>query len=81
MHVVLNKVATRDGPSVTTLQHVGPARLPYQIRCRAEFEAELDQLGYEITEQWKIPSFAHVIATHPELGRSVSRGYALRRKA
>jgi len=76
-HILLNKVATRDGPSVTTLQRIGPARVPYQIRFRAEFEAQVAEAGYRIADTWEIPSLGHVIDTHPELGRSVSRGYLL----
>lgn len=78
-HVILNKVATREGPSVTTLERIGPARVPYQIRQRAGFEAEIAALGYRILDQWEIPSLSHVIDTHPELGASTSRGYVLQR--
>lgn len=78
-HILLNKVATRDGPSVTTLERIGPARVPYQIRNLTAFEAELTTAGYRIADRWEIPSLGHVIDTHPELGRSVSRGYLLHR--
>lgn len=78
-HIILNKVATREGPSVTTLERIGPARVPYQMRCRAEFEAQLDAAGYRVLDSWDIPSLGHVIDTHPELGRSISRGYVLKR--
>jgi putative methyltransferase (TIGR04325 family) len=79
-HILLNKVATREGPMVVTLQRIGPGRVPYQIRQRETFEAELDQIGYDIVDQWEIPSLAHVIDTHPDLGSSASRGYLLRRR-
>ncbi len=79
-HILLNKVATRDGPSVTTLERIGPARVPYQMRCRDDFEAQLAQMDYEIVDQWEIPSLSHVIDTHPDLGSSISRGYLLRRR-
>lgn len=79
-HILRNKVATRDGPTVVTLERIGPARVPYQMRHRAGFEAELDQIGYDIVDQWDIPNLGHVIDTHPDLGRSVSRGYLLRRR-
>lgn len=78
-HILLNKVATRDGPSVTTLERIGPARVPYQIRNRSLFEAQLTTRGYTIADSWDIPSLGHVIDTHPDLGRSVSRGYLLQR--
>ena len=77
--IILNKVATREGPAITTLELIGPARVPYQIRCRAAFEAELATAGYAIRERWEIEPLGHVIDTHPEMGRSVSRGYVLQR--
>ena len=75
--ILLNKVATREGPTVVTLEKIGPARLPYQIRNRAMFEAELVQMGYAIRDCWEIPSLARVIGTHPGLGPSKSLGYCL----
>lgn len=78
-HVILNKVATRDGPSVTTLEKIGAARVPYQFRNRAGFEAEIAAAGYRVLDQWDIPSLSHTIATHPALGPSISRGYMLER--
>lgn len=81
-HILLNKVATRDGPAVVTLENFGLAEIPYQVRRRDEVPTALAELGYDIIDEWVIPSLAHVIPTHPELGRSTSRGYAarLRRK-
>lgn len=78
-HILLNKVATRDGASVTTLEKIGAARVPYQIRARAGFEAEVAAAGYRVLDQWQIPSLSHLIATHPALGPSTSRGYVLER--
>lgn len=81
-YILLNKVATRDGPAVVTLENFGLAEIPYQIRRRDEIPSALAELGYDIVDEWIIPSLAHEIPTHPELGRSTSRGYAarLRRK-
>ncbi|MEY8099549.1 methyltransferase, TIGR04325 family [Falsihalocynthiibacter sp. S25ZX9] len=75
--ILLNKVATREGPTVVTLERIGPARLPYQIRNRAEFEGELATMGYAIRDCWEIPSLARIIGTHPGLGPSKSLGYYL----
>lgn len=81
-HLILNKVALREGPLVVTLENFGLAEVPYQIRPRAAFFAEIDALGYDVVDQWTVPSFAHVIPTHPELGASSSVGlYARRRGA
>lgn len=79
-HLLLNKVATRAGPTVVTLEKIGPARVPYQIRNRAGFEQSLDAMGYAIRDTWEIPSLARRIDTHPGLGSSTSRGYVLERR-
>jgi putative methyltransferase (TIGR04325 family) len=74
-HLLLNKVQTREGPSVVTLENFIHAEVPYQIRDRTSFLASLDDLGYDIVDEWTIPSLSHVIRTHPHLGSSTSRGY------
>jgi putative methyltransferase (TIGR04325 family) len=74
-HLLLNKVQTREGPSVVTLENFTYAEVPYQMRNRAEFLALLDTLGYDIVDQWTIPSLSHVIRTDLYLGSSTSRGY------
>jgi putative methyltransferase (TIGR04325 family) len=79
-HLLLNKVATRDGPTVVTLERFPRAEVPYQIRNRAEFLSTLDTAGYDVVDEWEIPNLAHDIPTHPHLGKSTSRGcYALLR--
>ncbi|MFN3146552.1 MAG: methyltransferase, TIGR04325 family [Paracoccaceae bacterium] len=78
-HILLNKVATRDGPEVVTLERIGPARVPYRIRSRAAFEAEVAGMGYTVRDSWDIRALSHVIPTHPWLGQSQSRGYLLER--
>jgi putative methyltransferase (TIGR04325 family) len=77
-HLLINKVQTRDGPEVVTLEDFGCAEVPYQIRNRKEFVTSWTLLGYDIIDEWTIPSLSHVIPTHPHLGSSVSRGYYLR---
>ena len=63
---------------MVTLENLGLAEVPYQIRSCDEIPGDLAELGYDIVDEWVIPSLAHVIPTHPELGRSTSRGYAAR---
>lgn len=77
-HILLNKVVTRDGPTVVTLENFGVAEVPYQIRNQREVPAALEALGYEIVDEWTIEQLAHRIQTHPELGRCTYRGYAAR---
>ncbi|MCB1521766.1 MAG: methyltransferase, TIGR04325 family [Hyphomicrobiaceae bacterium] len=77
--IILNKVATRDGPSVVTLERIGPAYVPYNVRSAAAFLEEIAGLGYDIVDSWTIDALSHGIVSHPELGRSVSRGYVLQK--
>lgn len=77
-HILLNKVVTRDGPTVVTLENFGMAEVPYQIRDAREVPAALDTLGYDIVDAWTIDSLKHRIHTHPELGHAIYRGYVAR---
>jgi putative methyltransferase (TIGR04325 family) len=79
-HILLNKVALRDGPAVFTIERIGHGRVPYQIRSRAAWQAELEALGYDLRDSWEIGELSHAIPTHPWLGRSASRGYLLERR-
>lgn len=80
-YLLLNKVATREGPSVFTLENFGSARVPYMIRDRREFLSSLDALGYDIVDQWEIPQLSHVIPRHPRIRASVSFGYCAKLRA
>ena len=79
MHILLNKVAMLDGDALVTLEQISPNRVPYRIRNRQNFEAELTHSGYVIRDTWLIPELAHTITTHPWLGASESRGYLMER--
>lgn len=79
-YILLNKVALRDGPKTFTIERIGQGRVPYQIRDKTAWHQEINEMGYEIVDQWRIPGLGHVIATHPALGMSESRGYMLKLK-
>lgn len=64
-HLLLNKVATREGDSVLTLENFGLAEVTYRIRDRSAFD------------QWEIESLSHRIPARPDLGASRSLGFAL----
>ncbi|PWJ22175.1 methyltransferase, TIGR04325 family [Jannaschia seohaensis] len=76
-HLLLNKVALRDGPQIVTHERLDAVRVPYRIRARADWQAELDRLGYDLVDTWRIPDLSHRIPTHPWLGMSQSWGFAL----
>jgi len=77
--ILLNKVAVSDAGTVVTLEQIGPAQVPYQIRDADQWAHELEALGYTLRDSWTIPSLSHRIATHPWLPASQSRGYMLER--
>jgi putative methyltransferase (TIGR04325 family) len=77
-HLLLNKVALRAGRTIVTLEKIGKARVPYQIRNETGFLRDVQGLGYRLIDRWTIPSLSHVIATHPELGASQSAGFYFR---
>lgn len=78
-HLLLNKVAFRQGGPVVTLERAGRAYIPYQMRDEQAFLADLASIGYEVIDRWTIAELSHVIDTHPELGPSESAGFYLRR--
>jgi putative methyltransferase (TIGR04325 family) len=73
-HLLLNKVQTRAGPTVVTLENFGCAEVPYQIRNLPQFLASLDELGYDIVDQWTVPALSRTIPTHRYLGASTCWG-------
>lgn len=73
-HLLLNKVQTREGPTVVTLENFGCAEVPYQIRNLPQFLASLDELGYDVVDQWTVPGLSRTIPTHRYLGASTCWG-------
>ncbi len=75
-HLLLNKVALRkNGPPVVTLERIGDAYVPYQMRNEADLVQDLETIGYRLVDRWSIDALSHVIDTHPELGPSSSAGF------
>lgn len=75
--ILVNKVAMSNGAAIFTLEQIGSAKVPYQMRDKIAFEAEIADMGYRIVDCWKIPELSHTIATHPLVGQSESFGYLL----
>ena len=73
-HFLINKVATREGPDVVTLERFPGAEVPYQVRNRAAFERDIKSAGYFVRDQWIIPSISR---HHKAFGHMTSRGYYL----
>ncbi|WP_380058337.1 hypothetical protein ACFE33_06710 [Falsihalocynthiibacter sp. SS001] len=79
-HILLNKVALREGETIFTMEQIGAAKVPYQIRSTAAFTQEIGKLGYTIRDTWRISELGHAIPTHPSAGISQSCGYLLERE-
>ncbi|WP_244618727.1 methyltransferase, TIGR04325 family [Rhizobium sp. 18065] len=77
-HLLLNKVAFRKGGPIVTLERIGKAYVPYQMRDEGDFVRDLEQLGYRQIDRWSIGALSHVIETHPELGASDNAGFYFR---
>lgn len=80
-HILLNKVPLRPDAGVFTLERIGTARVPYQIRKESAWETEITAAGYTIVDSWDIAGLSHRIATHPWQEPCHSRGYLLRQNA
>lgn len=78
-HLLLNKVAFRKGGPVVTLERIGQAYVPYQMRDEGAFLREVEGMDYRLVDRWAIPELSHVIETHPELGPSESAGFYFRK--
>ncbi len=78
--ILLNKVAVGRGPTRFTLERIGMSRVPYQIRNRTEFEAEIAAMDYRTLDRWTITALSHSVSTHPWIEASTSCGVVLERK-
>lgn len=77
-HIVLNKVATHHQSTVFTLQNLGIAEVPYQIRNHEEFLRELNDIGYEVIDHWEISELSHTIKSRGRTYVSTSHGFYAR---
>ncbi len=78
-YLLLNKVAFHDRGPVVTLERIGTALVPYQMRDKGSFLSELESFGYALADSWAIAALSHTIDTHPEIGPSESRGFLFRK--
>ncbi|MEQ9399191.1 MAG: methyltransferase, TIGR04325 family [Longimicrobiales bacterium] len=74
-HLLLNKVAVRDGPTLLTLENMGDTASPYRILNEADFVRSLENLGYREVDRWEIPDLSHIIPLYEHLGPSRSLGF------
>lgn len=77
--LLFNKVAFHSRGPAVTLERIGDALVPYQMRDLESFVDDLQRLGYRLADSWRIAELCHTISTHPEIGPSESYGFLFRR--
>lgn len=65
-HLLLNKIPLYSGPRYVTLQNGGVAFHPQYVFNRTEFIESIVSVGYELIDQWEVPSHPGRIPFHPE---------------
>jgi putative methyltransferase (TIGR04325 family) len=77
--LLFNKVAFHARGPAVTLERIGNAFVPYQMREPQSFVDGIERLGYRLADSWRIAELSHTISTHPEIGPSENRGFVYRR--
>ena len=65
-HLLLNKLPLYEGKQIVTLQNGGPAFHPQYVFNRKDFIDSVCAAGYELIDQWDVPSHPGRIPFHPE---------------
>jgi len=65
-HLLLNKLPLYEGNQIVTLQNGGPAFHPQYVFNRKDFIDSVCSAGYELVDQWDVPSHPGRIPFHPE---------------
>jgi putative methyltransferase (TIGR04325 family) len=78
-HILINKVPLCDRPTFVTLQNGGPAYHPMYVFNRQEFIDAICSVGYQLIDDWSVPSHAGRIPFHPEASFPAHSGLYFRR--
>jgi len=65
-HLILNKVPVYGGKSYVTLQNGRIAFHPLHVYNRDEFVNSIEKLGYQLIDEWPVPTRHGRIPFHPE---------------
>ena len=65
-HILINKLSLHEGPLIVTLQNGGVAYHPMYVFNRQEFIDSVCAIGYELIDNWAVPSHSGRIPFHPE---------------
>ena len=77
-HLILNKLPLYAGKPYVTLQNGRIAFHPLHVYNHDDFIASLDQLGYQLIDEWSVPTRPGRIPFHPEESFSTHTGMYLR---
>jgi putative methyltransferase (TIGR04325 family) len=78
-HLLINKVPLGKTPAAVTLHNLGPALCAYHLFNRAQFVAGVQQLGYELVDEWANPDLSARIPYFPERSIHSYSGFYFRK--
>lgn len=77
-HILINRTPLTEGSEFAVVQVASGFRLPCLIRNRAALLGGLEQLGYQVIDEWKAPELGVEVAGYPERSVSAYSGAFLR---
>jgi putative methyltransferase (TIGR04325 family) len=77
-HLILNKLPLYNGKPYVTLQNGKVAFHPLYVYNRADFVAALNNLGYDLIDEWAVPTRHGRIPFHPDVSFATYSGLYLR---
>lgn len=79
-HILVNKVPLHEGPGFVTLQNGGVSFVPMYVFNRQKFVHSVCTLGYEVVDDWTVPSHHGRIPFHPKESFGAHSGIYFRRQ-
>jgi putative methyltransferase (TIGR04325 family) len=77
-HLLINRLPLYDGERFVTLQNGGSVFYPQHVFNRQQFLGSIDELGYELVDDWEDHVDTCVVPFHPEQSIPSYRGLYLR---
>jgi putative methyltransferase (TIGR04325 family) len=74
-HFLINKMPVYNQPSAVTLLNTGSIFVAYRLFERESFIRTLDEIGYNLVDEWKVPELSCHIPFHPSLSVSAYSGF------
>jgi putative methyltransferase (TIGR04325 family) len=79
-YILINRTPMTDGAPVATIQDLGIFRIACMIYNKAEVIRDLEQLDYDLVDEWKAAELSLEIPGYPEYRVPAYTGMFLRRK-